>query len=135
MAHTAKETGVKEQRSQGGGQDTMESCIEACTSCHRACLETARACLQMGGKHAGADHVTLLLDCAQICATSADFMERGSAYHVVTCSACAEICRACARSCREMGGEAMERCAQACDACAESCEEMAKHVRVAAAHH
>jgi hypothetical protein len=100
------------------------------------CLEAARACLQTGGDHANAEHVTLLLDCAQMCATNIDFMERGSEYYVVTCSACAEIGRACSRSCRDLSGGDMDmdRCAQVCDACAASCEETAKRVRLAAQH-
>ena len=32
----------------------------------------------MGGEHASRSHITTLSDCAQICATSAAFMMRGS---------------------------------------------------------
>lgn len=127
--------GTQAERGRGGRRRETDACIAACTSCQRVCLEAARACLQTGGDRANADHVTLLLDCAQMCATNVDFMERSSEYLVVTCSACAEICRACSRSCREVdGGDDMERCAQVCDACAASCEETAKRVRIAAQH-
>lgn len=134
MAEPQSEVGARAERGRGGRRRETDACIAACSTCQRVCLEAARACLQTGGVHANAEHVTLLLDCAQMCATNIDFMERGSEYHVVTCSACAEICRACSRSCREVGGNDMERCAQVCDNCAASCEETAKRVRIAAQH-
>ena len=133
MAHTHGEAGAESERRQGAGGG-MQSCIEDCTVCHRACLQAVQTCLRMGGRHAAAEHIALLLDCAQICATSADFMERGSAQHAITCGACAEICRGCAQSCRQLGGAEMESCARACDTCAASCETMAAG-RSSAAHH
>lgn len=103
----------------------MQQCIQNCTDCHRVCLETEAHCLQVGGKHAGPTHVRLLLDCAQICATSADFMIRGSDLHARTCAACAEVCERCAESCEGAGDdEVMRRCAEACRRCAESCRQM-----------
>ena len=68
----------------------------------------------------------LLLDCAQICATSADFMLRMSDHHPQVCGVCADICDACARECESMadGAEFMRRCADACRRCAESCRRM-----------
>ena len=110
-----------------GHSAAMQSCIDACSSCHQTCLDTVRHCLDKGGKHAGAAHITLLLDCAQVCATSADFMIRHSEQHRVTCRACAEVCRACAASCEAMGDDdMMKRCAAECRRCAESCSAMAQ---------
>lgn len=105
----------------------MRECIENCTNCHAICLETVTHCLQMGGKHAEAGHIRLLLDCAQICATSADFMLRSSDLHQFTCGVCAEACERCAAACEEIGGddELMRRCAEMCRRCAESCRRMA----------
>ena len=103
----------------------MRECIDACLKCSAVCTETVRHCLEMGGKHAEAQHVTIMTDCAEICQTSANFMLRGSAAHVETCSTCAAICRACEDSCRQLGGERMVHCADECAKCAESCEAMA----------
>ena len=104
----------------------MQECIDNCTECHAICVATIAHCLQMGGKHAEAGHIGLLMDCAQICATSADFMLRGSPMHSRTCAACAEICARCAEECARMGGDdMMQRCAEACRRCAESCRRMA----------
>lgn len=105
----------------------MDQCIQNCADCHRICLETAMQCLQMGGKHAEVAHIRLLLDCANICATSADFMIRGSELHARTCGVCAEICARCAEDCESLGADddLMKRCAEICRRCAESCNQMA----------
>jgi hypothetical protein len=106
--------------------DDMDACIEACLQCHVVCTMTAQYCLTQGGAHADVSHVGLLLDCAEMCQTSANFMMRGSPYHELTCSVCAEVCRACASSCRSFeDDENMVHCAEVCDECAEACEGMA----------
>jgi hypothetical protein len=105
----------------------LQRCIEECQQCHAACLATVNHCLDMGGPHADPAHIGLLLDCAQICQTSADFMLRMSDRHHVTCRVCAEVCRACAEDCERLaGGDAMMReCAEQCRRCRASCERMA----------
>ena len=98
----------------------MQRCLKHCQRCHSTCLEMAATyCLEMGGKHADPAHLRLMLDCAQICQTSADFMLRDSDLHAPVCLTCAVICECCAESCEEVGG--LEYCAQACYTCAESC--------------
>src|SRR3546814_9126834 len=88
-----------------------QSCIELCQKCHDTCLETLVGhCLPMGGKHVEQTHVRLMLDCIDICRTSADFMHRSSPMHTLTCAACAEICEACAKSCDAVGD--MDACAR-----------------------
>ena len=104
----------------------LQSCIVLCGECHEACLRTVTHCLEKGGKHAEAGHIRLLLDCAEICATSADFMLRGSDLHAATCGACAEVCDRCAEDCRRFGDDdVMRHCAELCARCAELCHEMA----------
>lgn len=106
-------------------QDMLQ-CIENCQGCHRICLETVTYCLQQGKKHAEAGHVRLLLDCAEICQTSANFMLRGSDLHGRTCAVCAEVCERCAQDCEEFGNDApMRVCAETCRRCADSCHQMA----------
>jgi hypothetical protein len=105
----------------------MQQCIEECLRCHGICLQTVAHCLELGGRHAEPSHIGLLLDCAEICQTSANFMLRGSDRHQLTCGLCAEICRACADDCERMAGDdrIMKQCADECRRCAESCERMA----------
>lgn len=103
----------------------MENCIRECWECRDVCQDTLyNHCLPMGGKHAEAEHVTLMTDCIQACQTAADFMRRGSTVHASECAACADVCEACAESCERIGGEEMKRCAEACRACAASCRKM-----------
>jgi hypothetical protein len=68
-----------------------------------------------------------MLDCAEICQTSADFMLRGSDRHHLTCRICADICRACAEDCERLAGDdpMMRECAEECRRCQKSCERMA----------
>jgi hypothetical protein len=105
----------------------MQHCITNCLNCHMICVQTISHCLQMGGRHAEANHIRTLQDCAQICATSADFMLRGSPFHQRTCGVCAEICDACAQDCERLaqGDQQMQACADECRRCADSCRHMA----------
>lgn len=118
MPHTAEHAGISKD---------MQKCIDECLNCHSVCLSTVQHCLEMGGRHAEASHIRTLLDCAEICQTSANFMLHGSPLHTRTCAVCAEVCRACEESCRRLGDDAtMRECAEACRSCAESCQRMAK---------
>lgn len=106
--------------------DQMTDCIDRCQSCQEVCLETIGHCLELGGKHAEAEHIRMLMACAEICDTSARFMLLGSKHHARTCEVCAEICEACAKDCERFGDdEMMQQCAEACRRCAESCRQMA----------
>lgn len=105
----------------------MAECIDHCSRCHAICVETISHCLKQGGEHADPAHIRLLEDCAQICATSADFMLRGSDLHGSTCGVCAEVCLRCAESCERLAGDDMMReCAEQCRQCAESCRKMSQ---------
>jgi hypothetical protein len=106
--------------------NAMRECIQNCQECHAICTETVAHCLEKGGKHAAAEHIRLLLDCAEICATSADFMLRVSPEHARTCGVCAELCSQCADSCEQLGkgDQTMSQCAELCRRCAQSCERM-----------
>jgi hypothetical protein len=106
----------------------MREAIQNCEECHGICTETTAYGLHRGGSYAGADHVGLLLDCAQMCAVSADFMLRLSHFHGRACDVCSAICRRCADSCERVGPDdsMMKRCAEVCRRCAESCRRMAE---------
>lgn len=107
----------------------MQKCIQECLNCHSTCVQTISYCLQQGGKHAEPTHIRLLLDCAEICQTSANFMLRGSDLHGRVCGVCAEICEQCTRSCEQFGNDPqMETCAESCRRCADSCRRMASSV-------
>lgn len=111
----------------GMGQDTMtrESCIEICIKSHRMCLQTARYCTEKGGPHVAPAHLALLLDCTEMCQTTANSLERRSPQHGAICGACAQLCDACAKDCEAIAGdEQMMRCAALCRDCARDCRAM-----------
>jgi hypothetical protein len=107
--------------------EEMKRCIQLCQDCHVFCIQVIGHCLELGGRHAAPDHIRLLMDCAQMCSTAADYMARGSSLHDRTCGLCAEICRLCAESCDQIQGDdqLVKQCAEMCRRCAESCEQMA----------
>jgi hypothetical protein len=107
-------------------REQLQQCIKECLNCHSACLAMVTYCLQKGGTHAEQNHIRLLLDCAEICQTSENFMLRVSPFHKRTCGICAEICIQCAQDCARFGDDAqMQACADTCRRCAESCQQMA----------
>jgi len=101
----------------------MQLCIDTCSHCHATCLRTAMIqCLETGGKHVETKHFRLMINCAELCQTSTNFMLSGSEFHASLCALCADVCEACARSCEAIGG--MEECVKACRECAASCRNM-----------
>jgi hypothetical protein len=105
--------------------DRTKQCIADCQACSGECLETAmHICLETGGRHTEPTHFRLMINCAEICRTAAEFMLSRSAFHERLCGLCADVCTACARSCEEIGG--MAHCAELCRRCAESCRSMAQ---------
>lgn len=104
----------------------MHDCITTCSECHDICVAAVQHCLQVGGDHAGAEHIRALADCAQACDACRDFMLRASDLHRAYCGACAQACERCAESCEQFGDdEVMRECAQTCRRCADSCRAMA----------
>jgi hypothetical protein len=81
----------------------------------------------LGGEHADAHHIGLMMDCAEMCRTAARFMMHLSHYHQRTCEVCAELCEACAKDCERIanGDRTMLICAETCRKCAQSCHAMA----------
>lgn len=102
----------------------MQDCIDRCLECYQTCFsEAMRLCLPAGGKQVAGRHLGLMLNCAELCRTTAEFMMSGSALHGRVCAACAEVCSACAAACESLGD--MDACVEACRRCAESCRDMA----------
>lgn len=107
--------------------EEIQECVEECLQCHAVCTMTLQHCLALGGTHAEINLVGILLDCAELCQASANFMLRGSPYYVLTCATCAELCRACEEACRSVrDDEQVEHCAEVCASCAVACDRMAQ---------
>ncbi|MGE5533641.1 MAG: four-helix bundle copper-binding protein [Bacillota bacterium] len=114
------------QNSELEASEGVRECLEDSLECYKTCSETALRCLNMGGKHAKSTHLNLLIDCAKICNTNADFILRNSNYYPQTCGITADICDECADSCDRFDDDFMKECAQVCRRCAESCREVAR---------
>ncbi len=110
----------------------MHDCYQRCHECAQACEQTVNHYLSQTGTQADPEHIRLLLDCVDICLTSAAFLARGSERHTLTCAACASVCELCAKACEAMDDRQMKTCAEICHACADSCRQMADRRRTAA---
>ena len=108
-------------------EEEMQRCIQLCHDCHARCIQVIGHCLKLGGRHATPDHIRLLMDCAQMCTTTADFMARESSFHDRMCSLCSDLCQRCAESCEQVEGndQLLKQCAELCRRCSGSCERMA----------
>ena len=100
-----------------------QACIAACHLCHDTCLRLAlTSCLELGGAHVRPEHLRLLLNCAELCRTTAHFVATDSSLYAQVCGLCANVCHACARSCDEVGQ--MEACAEVCAQCERECRRL-----------
>lgn len=101
-----------------------QSCIDACTKCYQICLSTAmNHCLNVGGEHVEPQHFRAMINCAQMCQTSANLQLSSAQFANKFCALCAEVCEVCAKSCSDLDG--MGDCEKACLDCAASCRAMA----------
>jgi hypothetical protein len=99
--------------------------IQALQQCHTVCHSMALThCLEMGGEHARPQHLRLMLDCAGLCAFTADALGRKSQFHTRFAALCAEVCETCEADCAALGD--MEECVEACSDCARLCREISR---------
>jgi len=100
--------------------------IEICSESHTVCLETLAYAINKGESQFEPKLLRLLLDCAEICQTSTNFMLRSSEFSSHACGVSAEISRRCADECHKLADEdeVMKHCAEVCRRCADSCKKM-----------
>lgn len=108
-------------------RETQE-CIRLCQECQDACLSAVKHCLDKGDVHAMPEHIRLLRECAEMCATTVATMRTGSASHWEQYAKCADACESCAASCQAFAAddEVMRTCADLAGRCAISCRKMAQ---------
>ena len=106
--------------------------LDECRRCQEACLDTVTHALRRGERYADDVLIGALLDAADVCRTSIDFIHRGSDVHARIGAVCAEICERTAEACEAFAADpVMVACAAACRRCAAACEELSE-VRLAA---
>lgn len=114
------------QGSEFTASDEVRECLRDTLDCYKSCTETLTKCLTISGKRVKAQHLNLLMDCARMCNTNADFILRNSPYHPQTCGITADICDECADTCDRFEEDFMKECASVCRRCSESCREVAR---------
>lgn len=117
---------TQQRRTQVTGNN-MEQCIRDCLACYQECMSCIPHCLSLGGKHVEEKHITLMMECAQMCNVSATLMQLKSGFSYELCQLCARVCDACADSCSSIdpNDSMMQKCAETCRKCADSCRSMA----------
>jgi hypothetical protein len=103
--------------------DEAKACIDACSACHDVCMETT-AWLRMQGP-GDEGQIGGLLDCAELCRLTANFLMRDSPLHSMACFLCADACRHAARDCERFDEDRMRKTAEACRRTADHCRRSA----------
>lgn len=97
---------------------------DAARACHVAAMDALRVSLSSGWDPDARDRVTMLLDTADICRTTGDFLQRGSVHVPDVCRTCAIVCGECRDECERLGAEELSACAEACDRCVRACSRL-----------
>jgi hypothetical protein len=104
----------------------MKECLENCMNCYESCSEAVARAVELGGRHAAAAQITLLMDCAEICLIHANYLRRASPRQSRLAAVCVDVCGQCAAECRTMAVDNIfKQCAAVCERCMNSCERMA----------
>lgn len=105
---------------------SIEQCIADCLACYQECMSCLPYSLSLGGKYVEQKHLTLMMECAQICNTSATLMQIEGQFSHQLCQLCAKVCQACEESCTSIDEDdsMMHKCADMCRKCADSCNHM-----------
>jgi hypothetical protein len=97
-----------------------QSAVASALHCARTCYEMAMSqARQPGGKPLEVEHLALMLNCADLCETTARFLINDSPVQARVAGVCAEVCQECARHCERVND--MNECVDACRACAVDC--------------
>jgi hypothetical protein len=100
----------------------VHACMEAVSRCHTTCLSMVMThCFELGGEHMRPQHIRLMLDCATICAATADLLAHKSQFHSRACALCADVCEVCAEDCGRLGQ--MGECVETCRHCSALCRD------------
>lgn len=113
-----------------GGNAALAECVTHCHDCAATCTSCADACLGEATVSELRRCIRLNLDCADICAATANVLTRQTLTPTDVVQrqleACAAACRSCAEECEKHAThhEHCRVCAEACRACERACQEM-----------
>ena len=94
-------------------------------NCYSILHESLMYCLQMGGKHVGPKHISLMLDTAELCKAGTTLLLHSSELSGRLAGVVAESCSRCATSLEQFGEDPQMKVAyDACHRAAESCRRL-----------
>lgn len=100
----------------------MQLSADHCLECFRACSEAMAHTIDLRRQHWEHEHYRILLDCIDVCKTTAGFLIRQSDYYKDICSVCALICKETTKCCQEFGNDPfMLKAGDIASKCAKSC--------------
>jgi len=97
-----------------------------CLRCREVCEDTVTHALRVGGPAAEDERIGALLDCADVCRTTATFIRRASPLAGRTAGIAADLCERAAEACAPFAGDAaLAACAETSRRCAAWCRRLA----------
>jgi hypothetical protein len=110
-------------------------CIQACLACEVACTGASESLLSGSGLEALQTTISLALDCADVCSTTARLLGRmrdadGEVLRALL-EACARSCATCGADCLRLAAlePACKAAAQACRRCETECDIAIRKLR------
>lgn len=94
-------------------------------NCQNVCDGMVTMMLGVQDVEARRNQITLLRDCAAICATLARYLAGNSVFSQMTAAVCARACELCGNECARFADQASQSCAQVCLHCAQECRAFA----------
>ena len=105
-----------------------EDCIAVCLGCASFCNHTALWCIDVETHRVEIKKcIELSLECAALCATTAQLIGMGSDRAKELCRLCAESCSECAALCSRFRDGQLTACAELCRKCAAACRTLLAH--------
>ncbi len=106
-----------------------EDCIAVCLGTASFCNHTALWCTDVETHRVEMKKcIELTLECAALCAATAQLISMGSERAKDLCRLCAEVCEACEAQCSKFNSETLIACAELCRKCSTICRAVySKH--------
>lgn len=123
-----------------GDLEALVRGIEACHECGETCTSCADACLGEKGVESLRRCITLNLNCAAVCETTAQLLTRRTEADweliLSQLQACVMACRLCGAECEKHAHhhEHCRVCAEACRRCEEACNRILAAMPAAVAY-
>lgn len=106
------------------GYHTYKSCIEACQLCAAICHHCAVSCLAEENVAMMTRCIQLDMECAAICAATAQVLSMAGTQGKEMAMICAQICDNCSMECAKHDNRHCRECSDICHNCANQCRDI-----------